>query len=373
MYQSVSMISNSSYNNSNTPSEHYLEVYPNGKVVHYNKKGPYMIVENGLIQIVEENADIKDPTVKKVKVNMPPPPQPAPKSILRYNDDKPTKPCTIKFYNRHRERILVHFGGEPELSPLSIFAGDKPQSPEFTIEDITSTMPPAENKVENVKDLDSFTKKVTEIVCEDYLYIATTKVYSEKNLYKIGRAKDIKTRLSSLNTSRTIDDKIVFTDTYACVDANVVEKYIHYILSTIRIDKKREYFEIAYDLLSKICECVVGYANNNPEMLEEKMKNVQLGNVGNRTIDKSVFRDDKKYTIAYNSVVGGITNPDVSCIHDKPDTTKEAENATELKSEDMLDKTRPELLKVAKEMKLKGYSALNKKDLIDLINKNKKD
>ena len=75
------------------------------------------------------------------------------------------------------------------------------------------------------------------------VYVATTAIYEEKGVYKIGKADSSTKRIKNMNTGRSPDDDMYLCYVAQCYDALKAEKLIHSALHAYRIAPNREFFK----------------------------------------------------------------------------------------------------------------------------------
>ena len=75
------------------------------------------------------------------------------------------------------------------------------------------------------------------------VYVATTAIYEEKGVYKIGKADSSTKRIKNMNTGRSPDDDMYLCYVAQCYHALKAEKLIHSALDAYRIAPNREFFK----------------------------------------------------------------------------------------------------------------------------------
>ena len=118
----------------------------------------------------------------------------------------------------------------------------------------------------------------------EHVYILTSKRYYELNLFKIGKTKDLKTRLSGYNTGNALDnDQHFYLCSIKTSDSRALEKQIHIILNNFHYSK--EWYRInPTDLLS-----VVKFITSQQEQLKIHIDHIiksQLSDKQSLTIDE---------------------------------------------------------------------------------------
>ena len=90
------------------------------------------------------------------------------------------------------------------------------------------------------------------------VYVATTDIYNERGVYKIGKAECSTKRIRILNTGRAPDDELYLCYVAQCYDALKAEKLIHSALDSYRISPNREFFKHSLDESKNAVDNVCG-------------------------------------------------------------------------------------------------------------------
>jgi hypothetical protein len=108
-------------------------------------------------------------------------------------------------------------------------------------------------------------------MCEQNgLYIMTSKECARQYLWKIGRSKDIKSRLQTMNTTHVLPDSEMYVCHVSLVyDADTCEKHLHNLLSPFRYKQSREFFQCDYNELQSLVMHVASSFNQDNEQLNE--------------------------------------------------------------------------------------------------------
>jgi hypothetical protein len=99
----------------------------------------------------------------------------------------------------------------------------------------------------------------------EYIYIATSRHYAERNIFKVGRTLNLKTRLPVYNSGRVDEDKMKFVYCIKCYDAKTAEQGIKTILRFCRIKKREEMYLLHFNHLKNIIEIYCLYINEMAE------------------------------------------------------------------------------------------------------------
>jgi phage anti-repressor protein len=107
---------------------------------------------------------------------------------------------------------------------------------------------------------------------QDNIYIMTTVSYAKQRLFKIGRAKNIQKRLSSLNTSRVGEDLIYVAYSAICHDASEIERLLHKTLTDLNHEK--EWFRCNFHALCDLTEYACNHYNTFTEYYHNIIKRI---------------------------------------------------------------------------------------------------
>jgi hypothetical protein len=101
----------------------------------------------------------------------------------------------------------------------------------------------------------------------EFIYIASTDVLKEQNLFKIGKTKNLKQRMRALGTGHTGCFKIHFV--HECQNARQLELYIHKSLKNWRVATNREFFHMDLnEVIFRVMDLIGDYNFAHPtEML----------------------------------------------------------------------------------------------------------
>ena len=93
-------------------------------------------------------------------------------------------------------------------------------------------------------------KTVKELKKDEYVYIATNKLNSKNNVFKIGKTISLNGRLSNFNVNSLLDNEFYYTFLTKCNNSKMLECLIHNFLSPFVY--KNELFQLHYKPLSNI-------------------------------------------------------------------------------------------------------------------------
>ena len=160
-------------------------------------------------------------------------------------------------------------------------------------------------------------KTVKELKKDEYVYIATNKLNSKNNVFKIGKTVSLNGRLSNFNINSLLDNEFYYTFITKCNNSKMLECLIHNFLSPFIY--KNELFQLHYKPLSNIVKeisiqydimtnMVNNYINENyindlnlksiiPKKFEHADYNLDDNNLINNVIDKEQDNNiETKYT-----------------------------------------------------------------------------
>jgi hypothetical protein len=126
--------------------------------------------------------------------------------------------------------------------------------------------------INNIKSLIENTKPLS---FKEYVYIATTDFYSTRNQFKLGKATNLKSRLSTYNTGRPEGDRYYYTYIWPTADSALLEKKITTHLRQWQDAKDREMYVINYDWLYLFTRQVCEHDRVEIEMINELVANYE--------------------------------------------------------------------------------------------------
>lgn len=172
---------------------------------------------------------------------------------------------------------------------------------------------------------------------EGYIYVLWNQAF-EQNVFKIGRAKDVKKRLEGYTTSFPTQCEIKF-QSEKLKDCHIVETIVHLKLDGCRINKSREFFKM--DI--------------------ESIKNVIIETINNLQCINNCINTNNVYDINIDTVP-----MEVECVDEKECKEDEIEDEVEEKEEDILsreDQVRKFLKSMIKSTDNRNYSKVYIKQL----------
>lgn len=123
------------------------------------------------------------------------------------------------------------------------------------------------------------------------VYIVSSDLYSKQDLYKIGKAKNIKSRISSLNTSHTLKDKMKKIKEYKVFNSKIAEDRVKFILDSIRDSLKREFYKEKIENLDKIVNLICQNLNKECNILNDLVDGKNIINIS-IPITNNIYNND---------------------------------------------------------------------------------
>jgi len=146
------------------------------------------------------------------------------------------------------------------------------------------------------KELLSFKKSREQ---NEYVYIISNRYYAEQGIYKIGRTKNMKNRLSNHNTSHVHGDKLKVLAEFKVGNSVQVEQWIHRKLKSLLVPNEKEYFLCPYNLLYDLVNLVVNHDHDQSELVNSIIDTVYHLKQNNFSsmdwtngLDMDVFKDE---------------------------------------------------------------------------------
>lgn len=68
--------------------------------------------------------------------------------------------------------------------------------------------------------------KKSEYKLDQYIYVASSRNYAKKNIFKVGMTKHLEKRMTGYQTGRCAEDKFMYLHIVKCVDARALEQMI---------------------------------------------------------------------------------------------------------------------------------------------------
>ena len=133
---------------------------------------------------------------------------------------------------------------------------------------------------------------------DESVYIVSTYNYALNGYYKIGRTKNIKNRISNLNTGHVRNDKIRVLAEFKVNDSILLEKTIHSKLRGLLIEN--EFFMCRYDLLYNLVSKIIENDESCNDLINSiidtvyAMKNNATLKDWMCGIDDNIFNDEMK-------------------------------------------------------------------------------
>ena len=128
-----------------------------------------------------------------------------------------------------------------------------------------------------ITKLNRFVKVAQDLKKEECFYIATSKLYSQNNLFKYGgvaNMKELSGRLNTYNTGRPESDLYFYTKLYKCHNYRHIESTLAMLAKYFKdkIDGRKEMIHMRYDCLVELIEFIVGNHDKDIKFINENSK-----------------------------------------------------------------------------------------------------
>ena len=111
------------------------------------------------------------------------------------------------------------------------------------------------NRINTINmELVSYKKSIDK---DESIFIVATYNYATQGVFKVGRTKDMKNRLSGLNLTHISGDKVFLLHEFKVNDSLAINHYIHKKLKGFAARKGSEFFICQYNLLKQIIELII--------------------------------------------------------------------------------------------------------------------
>jgi len=92
---------------------------------------------------------------------------------------------------------------------------------------------------------------------EESIYITSTQDYAEKGIFKIGRTKNLKARMTTHNSSRPAGDKLRVLAEFKVGDSKLTERILHTKLRGLALKNETEWFNCPFNMLVDLINIVL--------------------------------------------------------------------------------------------------------------------
>ena len=161
------------------------------------------------------------------------------------------------------------------------------------------------------------------------IYIVATYRYATQGVFKVGRTKCMKTRISGHNNTHIAGDKVKVLKEFKVNDSVAVENYIHRKLKGLLVHDEREFFLCPYDLLENIIQVMLSNDESHNNLINSVIDAVyqlkcstssfcknELSNKWMTGIDMSCFREE------YQLILSGTDEPEIQAKFDMTMSTE---------------------------------------------------
>ncbi len=113
--------------------------------------------------------------------------------------------------------------------------------------------------------------KKSEYKMDQYVYVASSRNYAKKNIFKVGMTKKLERRMTGYQTGRCSDDKFVYLYIMKCVDARAVEHALLSRLDSFRYEDSKELVQIHFKTLTSILSIYAEFEQSSTNTLNEML------------------------------------------------------------------------------------------------------
>jgi hypothetical protein len=124
--------------------------------------------------------------------------------------------------------------------------------------------------------INNFVDNVKSKYKNGYIYIATTGEYARKNIFKIGKTDNLKTRLATYNSGRIEDDLLYYCFFEKVYNINKVENFINNLLEDFKEKRNKENFVLHYTYLEPLVKLVIKNINEPYKYINDLIRNKLL-------------------------------------------------------------------------------------------------
>jgi len=167
----------------------------------------------------------------------------------------------LEYQNQYKELLLEEKNNELEEKNNQL--EEKNNQLEETYNELEEKESELKEEQCKNKDLTNNIINFNVIDKDDYLYIATTDLYSKQNTYKIGKTNNLKNRLCSYNCGRNSKDKYYYCCFYETNNAVILESVVGNILCNFKDKNSKEIYVLNFKMLKLIVENVCKNYNNS--------------------------------------------------------------------------------------------------------------
>lgn len=110
--------------------------------------------------------------------------------------------------------------------------------------------------------LTTFIKENEKVKEDGWIYIATTRQYSQNNIYKLGKTEKLNPRMGNYQTGRSKSDSYYYVYTYKTSKRSVLETLLKKLLEKYKEDKNKELFVLPWKLLHEYVDYICSNFND---------------------------------------------------------------------------------------------------------------
>ncbi|QKE44451.1 putative Bro-N domain-containing protein [Yalta virus] len=183
-------------------------------------------------------------------------------------------------------------------------------------------------------------KKIEPLKKDQYIYIASTNLYSKQNYYKVGGSKTKivvnNSRLSVYNTGRPDEDNYSYFYVKECNNYKIIEDKINNYLKNFKPNDKKEMYNILFEDLQMLIDKIIDNDNLEIDYVNNLLSKL-YGNLIDNDLGSNMFRnksEDKKNVNDYLPLVKDKSNDDKSNDEKPNDDKSNDEKPNDDKSND---------------------------------------
>jgi hypothetical protein len=218
---------------------------------------------------------------------------------------KTNKSKEIKKYYIELEKIFKFY-----LEYQNTFRESELQKKEKELENNKKELLEKENIINEQKEelgnlINIQQKTVKELKKDEYVYIATNKLNSKNNVFKIGKTLTLNGRLSNFNINSLLDNEFYYTFITKCTNAKMLECLIHNFLNPFIY--KNELFQLHYQPLSKIVQEICIQYDLMTNMVNNYIQENYIDDLNLKPVIPEKF-EHKDYNLEDNELINNIIN-----------------------------------------------------------------
>jgi phage anti-repressor protein/uncharacterized C2H2 Zn-finger protein len=117
----------------------------------------------------------------------------------------------------------------------------------------------------------------------EYIYICTNKIHELNSIYKVGKCRSLKSRLSGYNTGHANNQKYFYVYSFKCYDSKILEEMIHAHLKSFSI--KSEMYKINIDLLKVLVKTICQNYDDCTSLVNQYIETKDYHELSNNSLE----------------------------------------------------------------------------------------